>query len=549
MRRTVPLKGLVLLAPLFVIHGTVTAMLWLAGKSLLFLLMHRHPVLVFSLADAYWISALSLIGAGAHWASSYASGARIIVSRLSAKRPDRSDRYHKTFQEIVEGMRLAGGLPPIEAIVIPAWTHNALSVSGWRFVPVVAVSEGMVSSLDPEELRGVVAHELAHVMRGDASCAGLSASMTNSVYWMIRLFRLDDDSSGRYAATLRSVFYLIVYYLMRFLSCFINRERELLADATAVEMTGNPLAMAKALYKSQLSGTNPGNHLEGYTPLFILAPRPRGVDSRQGFWADRFSTHPPLGKRLFHLLAMANRSFEELQALHQKEKRVYDSSERTPSVKKAKHGSAWLVMDRWGQWKGPYALNDAVNLDWFHLSLPVRLAQGESDVEEIPDSVLRQGVRARYLKSFRESFHLRIQKNNFETGSVFCPICGTGLDKGTYEGVFVRSCASCGGKLLREDGVDRILLRTELVFSERFRNRVSRWRDRWMPVPFVRGRFSSEWWCPLCGLAMDRGPFSTSYHLVVDRCLRCRVVWFDRDELEALQVLVEPAPQAEMKNH
>jgi heat shock protein HtpX len=82
--------------------------------------------------------------------------------------------------------------------------------------------------------------------------------------------------------------------VMRLFSSFVSRERELLADSTAVEMTRNPLALARAVYRAHTGYSFLGNGVQGYSPLFIVSPKSRGLDAQEGFLSNLFSTHPPV---------------------------------------------------------------------------------------------------------------------------------------------------------------------------------------------------------------------------------------------------------------
>lgn len=545
------LKSVLLIIPLSIIYFFVVCIIFLPFKLIFFLYRHAfNPAIHFHVGfnEILIVLMVAFFIAGIQWILARMWGSEIILERLFAKKPDLSDRYHKVFRDVVEEMRIAGGLPAAEAYVIPAWAQNSFALISKRTKPIIAVSEGMVSNLSREELQGVVAHELAHVMRGDSFFIGLIASLTSSIHWFGDMLKpSDDDKDSRMVVgttiTIIAFIYAMVikaaFILMRLLSCFVSRERELLADATATELTRNPYALASALYKAQLGYNYMGSHAEGYAPIFILAPKILGIDSKDGFWADLFSTHPPIGKRLFNLLTMARRSFKELKADNRKHAVVYDPGRWNFEDQKKKSKSTWFAMNNNGQWMGPFSIHRIMNFPWFNLSCQIRLAEGDPGIQAIPPSVLKTGVRARYLKLFTDSYQRRANKSDFEKDDIPCPVCGDSLDKEHYEGVLVRSCAKCGGKLLKEDIMVRILARKELVFTDDLRSKIRQWRNKWIHTSLLGKRFDSEHWCPMCGLSLQHGPYSYAYSIFVDRCFMCGTIWFDRHELEALQVLVE----------
>ena len=548
IQRISKLKSVVFIIPLFLVYFFTIGLIALPVKILVYVfgLFAQHETRFrIGMNDLFVVSLIALLVAALHWLLSRRWGPDAILARLSVKKPDTSDRYHKVYADIVEEMRIAGALPRVEAFVIPIWAHNSLALIGRRSRPVVALSEGMISSLTREELQGVVAHELSHVMRGDSLYIGLAASLSDFVYAIAttrpQFLKEEYGWSGLNLPVggLYSGMVLTMHVFMRLLSCFISREREFLADATAVEMTRNPYALAGALYHSQLSGTNLGDHFNGYSPLFILAPYFKGLDSREGFWARLFSTHPPMGRRLFILLSMAHRTFQDLQLKVPKAAKQYDWNGEPSGRTIPKETPSWDAMTPQGKWMGPYSTHEIVNFHWFNLACMVRLRNGEEGTPFLPESQLREGVRARYVESFVQQYGKRVQKSDFDRTPLHCPDCGWNLDADYYEGVRIRPCPSCGGKLLREETVFRILCRTEIGFSDRFRTIVLAWKNTIGRTLLTKKRFSSKLWCPICGLPMVQGVFSVSYPTVVDRCFRCEAIWFDRHELETLQWMVE----------
>jgi len=125
-----------------------------------------------------------------------------------------------------------------------------------------------------------------------------------------------------------------------------------------------------------------------------------------------------------------------------------------------------------------------------------------------------------------------------------CPSCGGSLEHFDYEGADVLICRSCGGRLASTSQVQRVLTRREMRLDERQQALAAavmeqgdelRRQDR-------RRRASGQVTtiaCPRCGRAMMRRLFSYDYAIEVDFCSMCDLFWFDRDELEALQAIVE----------
>ena len=74
------------------------------------------------------IIAVSLIIALVHWTAAVTHGTQTILNRLSARKPDPSDRYHKQYGHVVEEIRLASGIPAVQPFVIPSWVYNSMAL-------------------------------------------------------------------------------------------------------------------------------------------------------------------------------------------------------------------------------------------------------------------------------------------------------------------------------------------------------------------------------------------------------------------------------------
>jgi heat shock protein HtpX len=119
----------------------------------------------------------------------------------------------------------------------------------------------------------------------------------------------DDDRGGGAAALLFFVVWVIVILLAplvaQILAMMVSREREYLADASAAEMTRNPLGLASALEKIE-SAVDPTPAIKrGSAHLCIADPLGRKLQEREGRWPDLMASHPPMAKRIAALRAMA----------------------------------------------------------------------------------------------------------------------------------------------------------------------------------------------------------------------------------------------------
>jgi Zn-finger nucleic acid-binding protein len=109
--------------------------------------------------------------------------------------------------------------------------------------------------------------------------------------------------------------------------------------------------------------------------------------------------------------------------------------------------------------------------------------------------------------------------------------------------VAVQACGRCGGKLVASSSLDRILLRREFDFSPALLVKAREFREQFLLNPVKRQRLkdreAQKLICPGCGYRMLARPYNYQYFIPVDKCLSCNKVWFDADELEILQILVE----------
>jgi Zn-dependent protease with chaperone function/Zn-finger nucleic acid-binding protein len=399
------------------------------------------------------------------------NGPAYILKRLGARLPDIHDRYHRGAVEAVERLRIAAGLPQAQAMIIPDHTINAMALVESDGRPVVALTEGLLAEFGLDELEAVAAHELAHVARGDAALMTFVCALADFYERMMDSFRSKDEGSDEAPLPLSVVF-------MRLLSRFIGRERELLADAAAVELGRNPASLARALYKAHLKNSFVGDFHETYSPMFMVAPENLESGDPQPAWSG---THPPLMERIGILAGMAHEPVAEIIR------------------------SVWREQAR-------------------------RAAARGTEKEGSPASPPPR-ITGRKDGPADEAGH--------------CPRCAVDLVEGEYEGVPIQVCPRCGGKLVREEAMDRILIRRERGFGRETADKAADYRERFVRNPLHRMKLDERTAplrrCPACGYRLAARPFNYQYFVPVDRCLSCGRIWFDADELEVLQVLVEEA--------
>ncbi len=130
-------------------------------------------------------------------------------------------------------------------------------------------------------------------------------------------------------------------------------------------------------------------------------------------------------------------------------------------------------------------------------------------------------------------------------GSHQCPKCKIILNPFTYEGTEVYKCSFCQGTLVSEKNIKRIIIRPEVGFSQRIKKIAQGVKKEDPRTSKIIKRDSKLLYkCPKCrhDLAkMMRMFYTEAYHVAIDKCFTCGLVWFDQDELEVLQCLIEDA--------
>lgn len=204
--------------------------------------------------------------------------------------------------------RLTGriGLPLPKIYVIPTESPNAFATGRNPAHASVAVTHGILSLLDDEELEGVLAHELGHVRNRDILISSIAATIAGAITWVARMayyaeiFGFGGGSGGgdrRRGGALSALFMLFLAPIAAMLiQLAVSRSREYEADHTGAEFTGNPFALARALKKlDAYSRRMPLVATPSTAHLFIIQPLV-GMN-----FANLFSTHPPIPKRIERL--------------------------------------------------------------------------------------------------------------------------------------------------------------------------------------------------------------------------------------------------------
>jgi heat shock protein HtpX len=248
-----------------------------------------------------------LIAAGMSFAS-YRYGDRIVL-RASRARPASPEEYAR-LHNIVEGLCIAAGIPKPAVYVIPEKAPNAFATGRDPEHASIAVTEGLLETLNRVELEGVIAHELSHVKNRDILVGTLVATLVGVVVlladWMRRAFfwgggrRGDRDRGGGLGialvvvALVLSILAPLMAQLIRFA---VSRKREYLADADGALLTRYPPGLAAALRKIAAS-TNQMRVANNATAHLWFSQPSRKPGEGVSRLERLFSTHPPIEERI-----------------------------------------------------------------------------------------------------------------------------------------------------------------------------------------------------------------------------------------------------------
>jgi heat shock protein HtpX len=251
--------------------------------------------------------------------SSLESGAKSVLQSTGAVPADPNNPAHQQLINVVEEMSIASGMPKPQIFVVPDPDPNAFATGKDPEHSYIAVTQGLLDTLNREELQGVVAHEMSHVRNYDirvmtvvAAFVGAIVLLSDSSRRGMRFGGLSGRSSKSRSSGLGGIFFILwligivlAPLVAQLMAMMVSRRREYLADASGAELTRNPLGLASALQKLDKASAPTESIKRGSAHLCIVDPIGRSINSKEGFAAELFGTHPPIEKRILALDAMA----------------------------------------------------------------------------------------------------------------------------------------------------------------------------------------------------------------------------------------------------
>jgi len=237
--------------------------------------------------------------------ASYWWSDKIVLSMAGAK-PANHDENMELYH-LVENLSIAGGLPVPKIYIISDQAPNAFATGRDKKHAVVAVTTGLLSVLNKNELEGVIAHELSHIGNRDILLQSAVVVLVGLIAILSDMFvrsRLvfgggdDDNKAGGILAIVGVIFIVLSPIIATLIQLAISRQREFLADSSGALLTRYPEGLASALEK--IGGYDAPMQKASNAMAHMYISNPFGIKRMKGI-AKLFMTHPPIEERVAKL--------------------------------------------------------------------------------------------------------------------------------------------------------------------------------------------------------------------------------------------------------
>lgn len=248
--------------------------------------------------------------------ASYFAGDKMVLASTRAREvtPQEQPRLHN----LVEGLAIAAGIPKPRVYVVPERAPNAYATGRDPEHSSIAVTEGLLATMDRVELEGVIGHEMAHIQDRDilvgtvvATVVGaavlLAEFMMRAWFWGGMRGRRGNDQGGGVVGLVLLAAGLLLMLIAPFAGAVIrasvSRNREYLADAQGAMLTRYPPGLASALRK--IAGTPAAMHSANNATAHLWLSTPSRLEGEKlGPMEKLFQTHPPIADRIRRLEEM-----------------------------------------------------------------------------------------------------------------------------------------------------------------------------------------------------------------------------------------------------
>jgi heat shock protein HtpX len=206
---------------------------------------------------------------------------------------------------MVQRLSARANIPMPGVYIVPGQTANAFATGRDPEHAAVAVTEGILDILPEDELEGVIAHELTHIINRDTLTQAVAATVAGAISFLAQMLSYslwfggsrDNERGGNPLGVLATV--MLAPIAATIIQLAISRTREFSADAGAAKLTGNPRALARALQRLEaIARQIPLNANPAFEPLLIIHP----ISGQ--FLGNLFSSHPATEARVEALLKL-----------------------------------------------------------------------------------------------------------------------------------------------------------------------------------------------------------------------------------------------------
>ena len=249
---------------------------------------------------------------------SYLYGDRAVLASTRAKKvtPQEEPRLHN----IVEGLAIAAGIPKPAVYVVPEAAPNAFATGRDPEHSSIAVTQGLLDTMNRVELEGVIGHELSHVLDRDILVGTVVATVVGAAVLMSEIFMRSwfwgggrgrrDSSGGDTAGAFALILFVVGIVLLviaplagQLIKLSVSRNREYLADAQGVLLTRYPPGLISALEKIAVAPQ--AMHAANNATAHLWLNQPSRIPGEQTSSMEKmFSTHPPIQDRIKRLQEM-----------------------------------------------------------------------------------------------------------------------------------------------------------------------------------------------------------------------------------------------------
>jgi heat shock protein HtpX len=287
------------------------------NKRRTFLILAFFVVLVAGVALAFnFLIGFGLVGvviavviafAMAFFSYFYSDRVALAASRAKPADGPEYQRYHN----LVEGLCIAAGLPKPRLYVVDDPAPNAFATGRNPKHAALAVTTGLLNTMNRVELEGVLAHELAHVKNYDILVGTIAVTAVGAIALLAdlglrfmwfggRRDRDSNSSAGAILGILALVLLVLAPLIASLMQFAMSRKRELLADASGVHLTRYPPGLISALEKLKGDHAVVHNATRATAQLWIESPldREKGEGHKRTWLNRAFDTHPPLDERI-----------------------------------------------------------------------------------------------------------------------------------------------------------------------------------------------------------------------------------------------------------